>query len=172
VTIAMTAKPMDPNDSSPPGGAVRHSLLGPAVRLPLGRLAAWKFGSGIAAALVAGVVGAAAGPGFDVAGAGLGTLCVVLGAVMSMIMVGAANMQGRPIFNWATLVMAGSMVRLLASLAIAVGFYFAAEPAKAPFFAAFLAGSLAVLSAETVYIRGVLLALSRTTGDTKNTESA
>jgi hypothetical protein len=151
----MTAKPTDPSpafrgDAAPAG-------FGPVVRLPLWRINGATAAAGLAGAAIAGLLGAFAGPGYDLAGAAMGILAVLAGIAMSTMILSGANRRGRQVFAWATLIMAASMVRLLVSLALAVSLFFATQPEKAPFFAAFLVGSLAALAAETLQTREALL---------------
>jgi hypothetical protein len=159
VTAVMMAKPTD--SLLPSQGASGTARFGPAVRLPLGRIVGAKVAAGVLAGIVAGLFGAAAAPSFDLAAVSMGVLAVLAGAAMSTMILAGANRNGRQVFAWATLIMAGSMVRLMVSLAVALGLYFAADPAKAPFFAAFLVGSLAALAVETILTRQALLEIGR-----------
>jgi uncharacterized protein (DUF486 family) len=151
----MTAKPTPPLCSHE--GVPADARFGPVVRLPLGRVVGGTAGLGLLAGVLAGILGAFAGTGFDILGVALGMLAVFAGIGMSTMIFAGANRRGRQVFAWATLIMAGSMVRLLISLAVAFGLFFANDPAKAPFFAAFLVGSLAALAAETLLTREALL---------------
>lgn len=131
----------------------------PAIRLPVGRLAPTVVGaSGTAAAVLIGAT-ALLRPA-DVATATVGACAVVL-AVAGMYAILAA-MRFRHLLTLTTAVMGLSMARLLASVALGVGWIFMASPPegarpdKFVFAVAFLGTWLVVLGVETPLLRGAI----------------
>ncbi len=119
----------------------------PAIRLPVPTLA---VGAICPALVVGGFTTALWWSGSEEAG-----IAALLGAVVSVLVaigwvVAMSILPARPAARWSLVLVLSSSARMMISLVVALGVYLAFQPLKAPFWASFLAASLATLAVETM----------------------
>lgn len=119
----------------------------PAIRLPVPTLAV----GAISPALVVGALTTALWwSRSEEAG-----VAALLGAVVAVLVaiawvVTMSVLPARPVAGWSMVLVFCSSARMMVSLVVAVGIYLALKPLESPFWASFLAASLATLVIETV----------------------
>jgi F0F1-type ATP synthase assembly protein I len=121
--------------------------LQPECRLPTPRLGAWILGGIVASTLVACLV-ALLVPGAEPLSALLGGAAALAGACVGIALLMLFPGE-RAAAMWATLCLAGSATRLMASVTIAAGVYAGASPDRNSFWGAFLVASLIAIVLET-----------------------
>lgn len=127
-----------------------------AVRAPIAQLAltaGLAAGLGVAVGTLTGAitpVGMIEGVIAGSLGAGVAAVGLIVGLLLFV------GLKARSVFTWSSVVLGESAGRLMVTAAIAAGVYVSLQPAKAPFWIAFLVASLAALACWTVLFQSVL----------------